>query len=89
MQYLVLISWRAKTPSQVGRLVLLKSVAATTPSYAMNTFMFPTNLCTILDKSLKKIWWGFPPNKTRNLSFKAWDSICLLKDLGGLGIRKM
>jgi hypothetical protein len=51
--------------------------------------MFPINLCTILDKSLKNFWWGFPPNKTRNLSLKAWDSICLPKDLGGLGIRKM
>jgi hypothetical protein len=81
--------WRAKTLSQAGILVFLKSVAATITSYTMSTFMFPINLCTILDKSLKNFLWGFPPNKTKNLSLKAWDSICLHKDLGGLGIRKM
>jgi hypothetical protein len=32
---------------------------------------------------------GFPANKTRNLSLKAWDSLCLPKDLGGLGLRKI
>jgi hypothetical protein len=33
--------WRAKTLSQTGILVLIKSVAATIPSYAMGTFFYP------------------------------------------------
>jgi hypothetical protein len=32
---------------------------------------------------------GLSKKKARNLSLKAWDSLCLPKDLGGLGLRKM
>ncbi|XP_059460221.1 uncharacterized protein LOC132189495 [Corylus avellana] len=81
--------WRAKTLSQAGRLVLIKSVAAALPSYAMSSFLLPISTSTDLDRIFKKFWWGFPPKKARNLSLKAWDSICFPKELGGLGIRKM
>ena len=63
--------WRAKTLSQAGRLVLIKSVAAALPSYAMSSFLLPMSFCNELDRILKKIWWGFPSKKTRNLSLKA------------------
>jgi hypothetical protein len=81
--------WRAKTLFQASRLVLNKSVAATLPSYAMSSFLLPTSFCFELDRSFKNFWWGFPAKKTRNLSLKAWDSLCLPKDLEGLGLRKM
>ncbi|XP_059451183.1 uncharacterized protein LOC132181985 [Corylus avellana] len=81
--------WRAKTLSQAGRLVLIKSIAATIPSYAMSTFLLPSSFCSQLDRSFKNFWWGFPPAKSRNLTLKAWDTLCIPKDLGGLGIRKM
>jgi hypothetical protein len=32
---------------------------------------------------------NFPSKKSKNLSLKAWDSICTPKALGGLGVRKM
>jgi hypothetical protein len=70
-------------------LVLIKSVAAVLPSYAMNSFLLPMSFCNELDRIFKKIWWGFLAKKTRNLSLKAWDSLCVPKLLGGLGLRKM
>jgi hypothetical protein len=60
--------WRAKSLSQAGRLVLIKSVAATIPSYAMSTFLLPKSICSNLDKVFKNFWWGFPSKKTRNLT---------------------
>jgi hypothetical protein len=81
--------WRAKTLSQVGRLVLIKSVAAALPSYAMSSFLLPISYCNALDKAFKIFFWGFPSKKSRNLSLKSWDSLCIPKALGGLGIRKM
>jgi hypothetical protein len=81
--------WRAKSLSQLGRLVLLKSVAASIPSYGMSSFLIPMSLCSSLDRSFKNFWWGFPSSNSRKLTLKAWDSICLPKDLGGLSIRKM
>jgi hypothetical protein len=68
---------------------LIKSVAATIPSYAIGIFLIPNSCCKKLDRSFKNFLWGFPPKKTRNLSLKAWDSICTPKAMGGLGIRKM
>jgi hypothetical protein len=81
--------WRAKTLSQAGRTVLIKSVAATIPSYAMSTFLLPTSFSSELDRIFKKIWWGFPKDKSKNLSLKSWSSICLPKEEGGLGFRRM
>ena len=81
--------WRAKTLSQAGRFVLIKSVAAAIPSYIMSSFMLPASICNKLDQSFKNFWWGFPPAKVRNLSLKSWSSLCLPKDAGGLGFKKM
>jgi hypothetical protein len=77
--------WRAKTFSQAGRLVLINAVAAVVPSYAMSTFLLPKSFCRRLDQMFKNFWWGFLPEKLRNLS----NSLCSPKALGGLGFRKM
>jgi hypothetical protein len=53
--------WRAKTLSQAGRLTLIKSIAATLPSYAMSTFLLPNSIYTALDRIFKNFWWGFHP----------------------------
>jgi hypothetical protein len=45
--------WRAKSLSQAGRLVLIKSVVAAIPSYAMSTFLLPNSICSQLDKVFK------------------------------------
>jgi hypothetical protein len=48
--------WRAKTLSQAGRTVLIKSTAAAIPTYAMSTFLLPSSLCTTLDRRFKDFW---------------------------------
>jgi len=79
--------WRSKTLSQAGKTVLVKVVASTIPSYAMSSFLLPEGFCRALDKAFKNFWWGFPKDKSRNLSLKSWRSLCLPKDQGGLGFR--
>ena len=46
-------SWHAKTLSQVGHTVLIKSVASSIPSYAMSSFLLPISLSSSLDRILK------------------------------------
>ena len=75
--------WSAKTISQEGRLVLIKYVATTIPSYTMRTFLLPVNIYNKLDRSFKNFCWGFPFLKVRNLSLKSWNSLCIPKALGG------
>jgi len=81
--------WRSKILSQAGKLVHLKVVASSIPSYAMSSFIFPDILCHRLDTAFKNFWWGFPKGKTHNLSLKSWDSLCLPKDQGGMGFHLM
>jgi hypothetical protein len=69
--------------------VLIKSVASTILSYAMSSFLLPRSISTSLDRIFRNFWWGFPVNKSRNLSLKSWSSICTPKDEGGLGFKKM
>jgi hypothetical protein len=64
-------------------------MAAAIPSYAMSSFILPKSIYSKLDQSFRNFWQGFPPTKTRNLSLKSWDSLCLPKAIGGLGFRKM
>jgi hypothetical protein len=69
--------------------VLIKSVASTIPSYAMSSFLMPISFTSSLDRIFKKFWWGFPKDRSRNLSLKSWSSIYLPKHEGGLGFRRM
>jgi hypothetical protein len=52
--------WRAKTLSQVGKMVLIKAMAAVVPSYAMSTFLLPKSFCRKLDQMFQKLMVGFP-----------------------------
>jgi hypothetical protein len=81
--------WRSKTLSQAGKTVLIKVVAAAIPSYAMSSFLLSDSLCHKSDMVFKNFWWGFPRDKSRNLSLKSWNFMCLPKDQGGLGFRLM
>jgi hypothetical protein len=69
--------WRAKSLSQAFRIVLIKSVATSIPTYAMSSFLLPRDICDKLDKLFKDFWWGFPSGKFRNLTLKSLDSLCL------------
>ncbi|GLT53081.1 hypothetical protein SLA2020_263770 [Shorea laevis] len=55
----------------------------------MSTILLPDLICNSLDKIFKDFWWGFPKDKTRNLSLKSWSSMCIPRALGGLGLRQM
>jgi hypothetical protein len=55
--------WHAKSLSQAGRLVLIKFLAATIPSYAMSVFLLLKSICSQLDRVFKKIGGIFLPQK--------------------------
>lgn len=47
----------------------------------------PQSVQKELDSAMKNFWWGFPPDKTNNLTLKAWHQICTPNFMGGLGLR--
>lgn len=84
-----LSGWRQKTLLMAGRLILVKVVATTIPSFAMQMVLLPKYMLDKIDKRIRDFLWGHKLEKAHHLPLKAWDSICSPKGEGGLGIKKM
>ncbi|KAB1224245.1 hypothetical protein CJ030_MR2G005722 [Morella rubra] len=80
--------WKIRSLSQARRTIQIKSITTAMPIYCISYSLLPKGWCTKIDKILKDFWWGFPTQKPRNYMPRAWDSICLPKELGGLASRK-
>ncbi|KAL5557445.1 hypothetical protein UlMin_039681 [Ulmus minor] len=84
-----LAGWKAKILSKAKKLVLIKSVVSSLPTYVMQTVKISASICSKLDARIRSFWWGYSSNSRKLLCLKAWDSICKPKACGGLGLRKM
>ena len=78
--------WTTRFLSGAGKLVLLKSVLAAMPAYAMSCFKLPQSLCKQIQSVLTRFWWDQKPER-RRLCWIAWDRLTLPKSVGGLGFR--
>lgn len=58
-----LSGWKKRTLQQVGRNVLIQSVALSIPLYVMQTYLLPQSICNELDKLVRDFWWGKGDNK--------------------------
>ncbi|KAK2645783.1 hypothetical protein Ddye_020978 [Dipteronia dyeriana] len=80
--------WKIVSLSLTGRCTLIKSVTSVLPTFAMQYIKLPIKVWHTLDRINKDFLWGSKyDNKKINLV--KWDTVCLPKKLGGLGIRKM
>lgn len=71
----------------MGRAILIKSVAQTTPMYAMATFEIPKNLCESMDALIRRFWWSPKKKASHYFAPIARSSLCWTKK-GGLGFRR-
>ncbi|KAL6184070.1 hypothetical protein ACLB2K_045474 [Fragaria x ananassa] len=60
-----LSSWKSKTLSMAGRLVLIQSASSAIPNYAMQAAKLPSSLCDKLDKLNRDFLWGDTENKKK------------------------
>lgn len=86
-----LSGWKIRVLSYAGRSILVKAVAQTLPTYAMQTYKLSVSVCTKIDGLIRDFWWGFATDnvQTRHLYLKSWQSLCAPKLTGGLGFRRM
>ncbi|XP_020412737.1 uncharacterized protein LOC109947231 [Prunus persica] len=82
-----LSAWKSQLLSMASRITLIQSVVSSIPLYTMQTAKLPQALCDDLDKSSKSFLWGSSENHHKTHLVK-WDTVCLPKRLGGLGIKK-
>lgn len=79
---------RERTLTAAGKEVLLKSVIQSIPTYFMNCFEMPKQLCHDIHQLMAKFWWG-ATCKNKKIHWKAWDKLCSPKFEGGLGFRNL
>ncbi|KAA3472642.1 non-LTR retrotransposon transposase [Gossypium australe] len=80
--------WQTQFLSFAGRLALIKSVTSTIPIYTMQTLPLPVSVCDELDTANKRFLWVGDHMK-KSIHQVSWNTVCLEKDRGGLGIRSM
>jgi hypothetical protein len=83
-----LSGWGSRFLSFGGRLVLLKSVLTSLPVYAFSFFKAPSGIISSIDSLLINFFWGGGED-SRKTSWTTWNSICLRKEYGGLGVRQL
>ncbi|XP_061362932.1 uncharacterized protein LOC133306628 [Gastrolobium bilobum] len=82
-----LSSWNQSSLSLAGRSVLAKAVLEALPSYAMQSAVVPSGICSEIEKLTRSFIWG-STKEHRKTHLVSWKKICRPKKEGGLGFRE-
>lgn len=82
-------SWQSKPISKAGKLVLIKNVAQTIPSYCMSCFMLPKSLCLEIERMINQFWWSSGNGESKGIKWLSWEALSRPKCQGGLGVRNL
>ncbi|GJV15630.1 putative RNA-directed DNA polymerase [Tanacetum coccineum] len=82
------LDWRNKSLSIAGRLQLIRSVIGSMNVFWASVFMLPSKVLLDIEQIMRNFLWC-PGDSTRGKSKVAWEGVCLPKDEGGLGIRRL
>ncbi|GJU34638.1 uncharacterized protein Tco_1182992 [Tanacetum coccineum] len=81
-------NWKNKFLSFVGRLQLIQSVIASMHVYWSSVFILPSRIMSYIKQLMRSFLWCNGEMR-RGKAKVAWEDICLPKDEGGLGIRRL
>ena len=80
-----LARWKSNLLSMGGRVTMIKFILACLPIYFMSLFRIPSIIKDKLIKIQKRFLWE-GSGSSRKIHWVDWNSVCNLKDNGGLGI---
>lgn len=83
-----LSNWKSQYLSLGGRVVLIKAVLDTMPTYMMSLFPIPVNVIDRIDALRRNFLWEGNSDKTK-IHLVKWDDLLLSKKEGGLGIKNL
>lgn len=78
--------WQTKLISRGGRLQLARSVLSALPIYYMTCFRLPQWVTKRIDALRRGFLWGKNQGTSKGLSLMNWDSVCMPKEYGGMGL---
>lgn len=81
--------WKGKLISRGGRLQLVNSVLSSIPIYFMACFQLPKWLISQLDQIRRSFLWGKNEVNKKGVSLINWNTNCLPKKWGGMGVSKL
>ncbi|KAK2662363.1 hypothetical protein Ddye_000937 [Dipteronia dyeriana] len=83
-----LAHWKRGFLSKGGRLVLIKVVLSSLPTYFMSIFRIPEGVAKRIEKHQRRFFWNDGLIK-KKMHVVDWVSLCKSKKQGGLGISRM
>lgn len=54
----------------------------------MNMFLIPVKVCEGIEKTMTAFWWG-NDNSNKGIKWMSWERLCVVKEDGGLGFKKL
>jgi len=82
-------AWRFKFVSRAGKEVLLKCIAQALPIFAMSVYLLPKSVCDRLERTMNRFWWDSGRSGSGGIHWLSWERLCLTKDRGGLGFKRL
>ena len=83
-----LSGWKRLYLSKRGRLTLLKSTLSSLPTYYLSLFTIPKAVAIRLEHIQRNFLWGSSVECFK-YPLVTWEKVCLSREFGGLGIRKL
>ena len=80
--------WKSRFLLFGGRLILIIYVMSSLPVYALSFFKAPSGIISSIESMFNIFFWEGSENH-RKISWVSWNSICVRKEEGGLGVRRM
>ncbi|RVW83722.1 Calcium-transporting ATPase 9, plasma membrane-type [Vitis vinifera] len=80
--------WKRQYLSKGGRITLIKSTLASMPLYQLSLFRMPKGVARRLEKLQRDFLWGGGSTE-RKAHLVSWEKVCVSKEKGGLGLRKI
>lgn len=81
-------SWKSRQLSIGGRVTLINSVLASLPLFLFSFYKAPKKVIEEIIKLQRRFLWG-GDGENKKMAWVSWDTICISKEKGGLGIKNL